>query len=167
MIFTSPLIWLRWDLLPNGWAEQIESVADEFSYETFLDGRSSSSREDANFAGAVVSVVDGDVILRELPWLYQLYTKELLDLASSTTGNTHVIADRLQSSINIKCLGWDRCLLRVAFRHKTAHGYSLRHHPRTNDGGSWFLIIWIRASLASPESGKFILFDATGGSATM
>ena len=114
-----------------------------------------------------ISVVDGEVILRELPWLYQLYTKELLDLASSTTGNTHVIADRLESSININVLDGIGACYEWHLDTNPLTGILFVTTHLTNDGGSLVFDTLDKGKVSVlPESGKFILLTL-GGFATM
>lgn len=91
-------------LLKDNWFDQIKYVAENYSYYTKLDGKSSTSREPADTLGAEVFVVEGDTIADKLPWLHNLYQKEFLDFANSNFKGKYDFAKNIKSGTNINLL---------------------------------------------------------------
>jgi len=76
--------WRSYDLrtfLPQGWQEQILSLADTAVQKT-LRPLSVTSREGDQDARIQVMTVNGQAIRQEIPWLYDLYHGLFKDLAS-------------------------------------------------------------------------------------
>ena len=86
--------------LPSDWDSAVIECAKANSIYTELNGRSVTSREDGEVK-IPVRVTAGDVIFNRLPWLFDLYRKNLLDKINRVSGKQYVIDGNIKSSINI------------------------------------------------------------------
>lgn len=147
-------------LLPLHWAQQIEHLVAEHGILTHLDGKSPTSREPADSAGADVVVVMGDVIAKQLGWLFDLYRGPLLELCREVAGPGIQISSDERSAMNINALKgrgshyeWHvdtNPLTGILYvtSHSAIDGGELVF--RTNDG----------MTRVAPRAGMFIAFDA-------
>lgn len=85
--------------LPTDFQKQIEEVTERSSKELIFDGSISTSLHTGD--DIVTGVVDGDVVLAELPWLYSLYENEFREVASKTHGTELMCSLDRKNSINI------------------------------------------------------------------
>jgi hypothetical protein len=97
-------------ILPTGWREQVLDCARTFREMSTLSGASVTSRQrQLGYSGACpVGVVSGAVVARELPWLLDLYRRDVLalanDLGEDRRLGTFVDSDDLRSAVNLNVL---------------------------------------------------------------
>lgn len=148
------------NLLPQGWLEQIISVAEQHAQYTQLDGRSSTSREPEGIEPVEVFVVMGNIIQAALPWLYKLYQNELRDLASQAAGQLVYPSIDLPSAININVLRGkgSRYEWHVDSNPLTGILYVTTHD--VDQGGELVFRCPTEQMIVHPREGIFIAFDA-------
>ena len=161
----SARIYLEFDLvelnlLPQDWYEQIVRVAHTKSFPTFLDGKSSTSREPEGSSGAYVFVVPGQEILEELQWLYSLYRNELLALANEHFSGPYIVADSVEASVNLNLLQGVAARYEWHVDSNPLTGLLFVTEHGEEDGGKLVFQLKDRLVHVTPKKGLFILFDA-------
>ena len=119
-------------LLPSGWVADVRRVVDEHAYFVHLDGHSGTSRELEDTKGSDYYVVVGDLIAQELPWLYELYTGTLREMAEQVAGRSLITSTELKTSININTIRGIGGRYEWHVDHNPMDDWSnLRHRPLT------------------------------------
>src|ERR1700730_15537430 len=90
--------------LQPGWAQQTSLMARHLAEPTKLTGQSTTSIRDWNVGEVELGVVTGDVVRRELPWLFGLYSGPLKELAEEFAGRPIKCSTSEISDININVL---------------------------------------------------------------
>jgi hypothetical protein len=146
--------------LPEGWQEQIFAVSNTYSRRIYLDGKSSTSREPKGTAGTDYEVVLGDVVYREIQWLYQLYEVKFSELASKIIGGKILLAPERSIGVNINILRGigSRYEWHVDTNPLTGVLFVTSHTEE--DGGQLLFRGSSGDLIVQPKSGKLILFDA-------
>jgi len=147
-------------LLPRDWQKQVEDTVLNLAKLVHLDGKSSTSREPDDTEGCDCYILTGDIIQKELNWLYRLYTNELVELATAEAKTPMNYSNDVESSIVINSLrGVDaRYEWHVDSNPLTGILYATTH--KKGEGGE--LVFKTNSNLIKviPTAGKFILFDA-------
>ena len=73
------------NILPKDWDVEIEKVIEKYKRLNSAGEGSSVSRETELTDKQGIYMVTGDVILTELPWLYELYRSTFRDLAQKNS----------------------------------------------------------------------------------
>jgi hypothetical protein len=147
-------------ILKENWIDEIKHVAENYSYYTKLDGKSSTSREPADSEGAEVYVVEGDTIADKLPWLHNLYQKEFLDFANSNFKGEYVFAENIKSGTNINLLKGKNARYEWHVDSNPLTGVLFVTTHNENDGGKLIFKLPNETITVYPKSGTLILFDA-------
>lgn len=158
-------------LCPLGWQDEIETCCLYFGTERRLDGSSSTSREPRSsgpWARPVFRLVNGDDAARQLPWLVDLYQRDILNLARINYGHVSCSADpRAGVNINMQDSGcryeWhvdSNPLTAVLFvtSHDDVDGGALVFRPDT--GGRVTNRTADHELRIQPVSGKLVFFRA-------
>lgn len=155
-------------MLSCGWENEILDSAARYGKFGCLNGGSVTSRqrEFESTADDIVGVSTGAVVPLEIPWLFQLYKVNILQLANELGTGRYKVANDIQSAININILPpgsqyeWhvdSNPLTGLLFvtDHATGGGGELlfRPDPRARPTEDWELVI-------APHSGDLLLFDA-------
>jgi hypothetical protein len=142
------------------WHLLIDEVASHQSKRQVLDGRSVTSREPEGDVSIELDVVAGDVVARALPWLYQLYSTHLLELASDIAGQKLFPANDITSAININRITGigGRYEWHVDSNPVTGVLFASTLHP--GDGGELHFASEHFQRLIVPQRGLFFAFDA-------
>lgn len=161
----------RFDLkgvLPADWEDDIFNAAARYGTFSCLNGGSVTSRqrEFEMTADHIVGVNTGAVVALKIPWLFQLYEKNILKLANALGMGHYVVANDIRSAININILPagsqyeWhvdSNPLTGLLFvtDHPTGTGGELvfRPDPLARPGADWEITI-------APCAGDLLLFDA-------
>ncbi len=147
-------------LLKDNWFEQIKEVAENYSYYTKLDGKSSTSREPADTEGAEVFVVEGDTIAEKLPWLHKLYQTQFLEFANTNFNGEYDFAENIKSGTNINLLKGKNARYEWHVDSNPLTGVLFVTTHNENDGGELIFKLPNETLTIYPKSGMLILFDA-------
>ena len=147
-------------ILPNNWNIHIEEVVLQFGRFVRLDGKSSTSREPENTEGCDCYILSGDVIQKELTWLFNLYTTRLVEFATIVAGQPMKYSDDVESGIVINSLRGinARYEWHVDSNPMTGILYATTHEE--SEGGELVFKINNEFIKVTPTAGEFILFDA-------
>lgn len=151
---------IKLGFLKGNWFEEIKQVAEEFSYYTKLDGKSSTSREPADSEGAEVFVVEGDTIKEKLPWLHSLYQNEFLEFANSNFQGKYDFAENIKSGTNINLLKGKNARYEWHVDSNPLTGVLFVTTHNEGDGGELIFKLPTETLTIYPKSGTLILFDA-------
>lgn len=151
---------LAQNLLPDKWDEQIRKLVEEHAKYVFLDGKSSTSREPDGSQGASYYVVLGGTIRHHLPWLYNIYSNELAQLASQVAKTQVTLSPDIDSAININTIKGEgsRYEWHVDTNPLTGLLYVTTHTEE--DGGQLTFRLPNKDISIYPKSGVFLAFDA-------
>jgi hypothetical protein len=127
---------------------------------TYLDGRSSTSREPMDALPTRVTVVDGDAIVTTLPWLDSLYRNELARLASDFAGKSVSLAQDSQSAVNINSLEGQGARYERHVDSNPVTGILFATTLTSDEGGELVFESSPDELVIRPEAGMFIVFDA-------
>lgn len=86
-------------ITPYEWAEQCADAASQARRARLLSSYANSV--DTSAVVAEYGLLDGREVLAALPWLYELYSSALLELAAEATGRLVQIDPNIASSINM------------------------------------------------------------------
>ena len=158
-------------LCPTGWQDAIATCCMYFGAERRLDGSSSTSREpqlNGLWTPPIFRLVNGHDVAQQLPWLVDLYQKEILNLARIHYGHVSCSTDpRAGVNINMQGSGYryewhvdSNPLTAVLFAtsHDEVDGGTLVFRPDTGDR------VTSRTAdhelRIQPVSGKLVFFRA-------
>ena len=75
-------------LLPPGWSHQLVEIAERDSAFRLLETSSTTSREETPFLDIPSLTVDGELLNKGAPWLYELYRGLFRNLAAEIVGTS-------------------------------------------------------------------------------
>lgn len=88
-------------LLPSSWKIQLINIARSFSNERNLVPMSVTSRESAGVTSIKVSTVGGRTVKEQLPWLYNMYKHEFLEIGQSCVDEKVIVAEDDRYAVNL------------------------------------------------------------------
>jgi len=147
-------------ILPPDWTDQVYRTSDRFSILVHLDGDSKDSREAAGSTGIDYYVVTGDIVARELPWLYNLYTSRFLDLASQASGVRLEPAINIRQGININTLRGQGARYEWHVDPNPVTGILFADSLDQEDGGELLIDRPVGKVTFRPRKGSFLAFGA-------
>ncbi|MGH6837476.1 MAG: 2OG-Fe(II) oxygenase [Methylocella sp.] len=148
-------------LLPPAWDAQIRSIVSERAIDTYLTGSGLTSREKRIGQRLHVRVTDGVVVRESLPWLWSLYTHELLDFSSQSFEKPLFVANLLRTTININQLIGRGAQYEWHVDSNPVTGVLFATSSEKGLGGSLvFADPQGRRSIVRPKAGTYICFDA-------
>lgn len=99
-----PFAWHSFDItseLPEGWADEVISVAREYGKARELRPTSVTSREHSTDVRLTVMTVGGEALKEHLPWLDRLYRTRFLELGQSIVPEELSVAEDQRYAINL------------------------------------------------------------------
>ena len=147
-------------VLEDGWDEKILHVARHNAQRTVLDGASVTSRESDPSVQIEVAVVSGNVIRKELPWLFSLYETTLCDFASKTAGYRTYPATDVVSAVNINVISGVGGRYEWHVDSNPLTGLLFVNSLGPSDGGEVLFRGDGPDRLVLPKAGLFLAFDA-------
>lgn len=147
-------------LLPPSWDRTIEAVGARSGVVTVLKGLSMTSRERVPNPEIPVTVANGEVIRREIGWLYDLYEKPLCDIASKAFGRELFPAADEKSAININVIAGAGARYEWHVDSNPVTGLLFANTLPPDCGGELLFRQQNQECLVRPRKGVFLLFDA-------
>jgi hypothetical protein len=129
-----------------------------------LDGKSSTSREVGEITPIVLPVVTGEVIKRELPWLFDAYAGALRCLAEELVHETLVISEDTVNAVNINAVIGAGSRYERHVDSNPVTGILYATSLGEDDGGALVFDHEFGSQITSdviyPREGLFVAFDA-------
>jgi hypothetical protein len=152
---------LQMSIFPTNWVDEILETTKRYAELCILDGRSSTSREGEDVKPMKICVVTGNIVRRELPWLYDAYRGPLKYLAQQLIGKEIETGNDLNSSININLLEGQGDRYERHVDSNPVTGLLFVTTLKEEHGGALvFEHSGTSSDLIYPRSGLFIAFDA-------
>ena len=147
-------------VLEAGWDEKILRVARHNARRTVLDGASVTSRESDPSVQIEVAVVSGNVVQKELPWLFSLYETTLCDLATKIAGYRTCPAIDVVSAVNINVISGVGGRYEWHVDNNPLTGLLFVNTLASTDGGEVLFRGGGTERMVAPKAGLFLAFDA-------
>jgi hypothetical protein len=149
---------LELGLLPDGWVEQVTELGKRSARHVQFDGDCSTTIDGQS--AMEYDVVTGDVIREELPWLWEVYTTQLVSLATITTGQPMKPSVFPKSAININLLAGSNAHYEWHVDSNTLTGLLFACTFGPDDGGELAFRLDGEVSTIPPRTGELLIFDA-------
>lgn len=148
-------------ILPKDWIAEITAAVERHPDLCTLDGKSSTSREPAGIEPIQICVVTGEIINKELLWLYDAYAGPLRKLAQELIGKELVVAVDMKNSVNINVLSGIGNRYERHVDSNPVTGLLYASTLREDDGGALIFEHSSGSDILYPRAGLFLAFDAT------
>ena len=145
--------------MPKDWDIQVLNLAKTRSIDTILDGDSPTSLEKSG-TKIPISVVMGEVISTELPWLYKVYENEMLEFSSRAFGTALFKCNGVDDSININLVRGVSGRYEWHLDTNPVTGLLFAETLDSDEGGALVFRKFEEEYRIQPKRGMFYCFDA-------
>lgn len=157
-------------LLPTDWREQVLKVSNNYAVFRDLPNTPLISREECNVGLLHRGRVSGDIVKRELPWLYKAYHTVFLKLASSVIDEDVVCAKDIRYGVVLNVAKGNQMRFECHIDSNPLEGLLFCTDQPDSFGGELVVSnnhdavgigeVDANCSMIQPISGKLIFFDA-------
>lgn len=150
---------VKMNLLPENWQHEIIDIATQFSELLVLNGQYATSLE-VTSEDIDVFMVYGNIIHEKLPWLYNLYTMEILRLANTSFNDEYEYSVSIPTSITLNSLRGKHARYELHVDSNPLTGLLFVTTHLSGTGGELVFYDGEEILTIYPKSGELLLFDA-------